>query len=65
MNLLNGLEIYSTNLGINERGMRTHLNFSSCTYMCSFYNKRNYAPLGGDHNAVPVCDNDQREAYVL
>ena len=36
VNLLNGLEIYSTNLGINERGMRTHLSLSSCTYMCSY-----------------------------
>ena len=35
-NLLNGLEIYSTNLGINERGMRTHLSLSSCTYTCSY-----------------------------
>ena len=33
-NLLNGLEIYSTNLGINERGMRTHLSLSSCSYLC-------------------------------
>ena len=26
------------------------------------YNECNYAPprLGGDHNAVPVCDNDLR-----
>ena len=33
---LNGLEIYSTNLGINEGGMWTHLSLSSCTYMCSY-----------------------------
>ena len=40
-NLLNGLEIYSTNLpGINERGMWTHLlSLSSCKYMC-WYLKR-------------------------
>ena len=24
------------------------------------YNECNYAPLGGDHNAVPVGDNDRR-----
>ena len=24
------------------------------------YNKCNYVPLGSDHNAVPVCDNDRR-----
>ena len=24
------------------------------------YNEFNYAPLGGDHYAVPVCDNDRR-----
>ena len=47
MNLLNGLEIYSTNLGINERGMRTHLSLSSCT-CAHIYNECNYAPLGGD-----------------
>ena len=35
-NLLNGLEIYSTNLGINEQGMRTHLSLSSCPYMCPY-----------------------------
>ncbi|CAH3030639.1 unnamed protein product [Porites evermanni] len=23
-----------------------------------------YARLGGDHNAVPVCDNDRREAEI-
>ena len=58
MNLLNDLEIYSTNLGINERGMRIHLSLSSCTYI--IYNECNYALLGGDHSAVPVCDNDRR-----
>ena len=56
MNLRNGLEIYSTNLGINERGMRTNLSLT-CAHI---YNERNYAPLGGDRNAVPVCDNDRR-----
>ena len=29
----------------------------TCTHI---YNECNYAPLGGDHNAVPVCDNDRR-----
>ena len=32
-NLLNGLEMCSIDLGINERGMRTHLSLSSCSYM--------------------------------
>ena len=32
--LLYGLEIYSTNLGTDEQGMRTHLSLSSCSYMC-------------------------------
>ena len=32
----------------------------TCAQCAHIYNERNYAPLGGDHNAVPVCDNDRR-----
>ena len=40
----------------------THLSLSSCSYLADIYECK-YARLGGDHYAVPVCDNDRR--YVL
>ena len=43
--------------------MGTHLSLSSLVTCADIYNECNYARLGGDHNGMPVCDNDRR--YVL
>ena len=59
VDLLNGLGIYSTNLGINGQ-CGLNQAFPVVLTCAQIYNECSYAPLGGDHNAVPVCDNDRR-----
>ena len=49
-------------LDINERGMRYHA-FAVVVTSSDIYNECNYVRLGGDLNAVPVCDNDRRHHY--
>ena len=53
------IEIYSANFGIHVGGL-AHLSFLVLITCGDIYNECNYAPLGGDHYAVPVCDNYRR-----
>ena len=37
-----------------------YLAFPVVSTYADIYNECNYVRLGGDHNVVPVCDNDRR-----